>query len=452
MQFSLRDPVYVACLLAWVLLLISPQSSIAQEVEAIDCEGEWADSPLCKEREKAIETRARVEALLEELPIVANPPWDSAIYETAMADFEKGQTQYQEQFFGDAASKFEGVVTALLGIKEEFETASSRLFADAFAFLDNEDYAYALSHFEQLATWVPQSNEVADGLHRAETGTQLATLVDRIDELVEGGSIDEADLELSKFPEGYWTKRIADAKGRITQHRHTQSFNSMMSEGLSNLDGGRWLQAKQHFAKALSLSPDSIAAKEALADAESRLAHHNFQLLTEELATLRTLERWESMLPIIVKMNQMDPEDHGSADTGAEIESLLNMDKRLAEALDGVSNTMNKQTRDGIRELLDESSEHIEHARIAEKRTALAKEFERFTTPVSVTLVSDRKTQVSIRPGRKLGTFSKKVISVYPGSYELIGIRKGFREARQSISIEPGSKPIEIRVVCDVRF
>ncbi len=452
MKFSRRIPAFAACLIATALIFVVPQSSTTQEVEAIDCEGEWADSELCIQREKAIELRGRIDALLEELPDVAAPPWDESVYEAAMVEFEEGQNHYQEQFFGDAAAKFESVVTELLDIKNQFETASSEKFDAAFELLEKENYVDALNHFEQLVGWLPQSKEVLSGLQRAETATQLATVVERIDGLIDGQLLDEADAELEQFPEQYWTSRIASAKNRITKYRQTQSFNTLMSQGMSRLDEGRWKEAKQFFADAVELVPDSTVALEALADAETRLAHHNFNLLSVELETLKADERWEPMLPILDALSQLDPENQELTATRAEIQALLDVDTKLANSLDSLSNAMDKQERERVRKLLEESDEHVEHSRIAEKRTDLAKELERYTTPVSVTLISDQRTRVTIRPGRKLGRFSKKVISVYPGSYELVGIRRGFRETRQKISIAPDSEPIEVHVICDVRF
>ncbi|MCY4143548.1 MAG: hypothetical protein OXG08_07675 [Gammaproteobacteria bacterium] len=452
LELSPRLPAYAACLLALALVFVAQQSSTTQEVEDIDCEGEWADSPLCIQREKAIELRARIDALLEELPDVAAPPWDSSVYEAALAEFEEGQNQYQEQFFGDAATKFESVVTELLAIKNQFEAASSEKFDAAFELLNAENYSDALIHFEQLVTWLPQSEEVQSGLERAETGTRLATVVEQIEELIQGKLLDEAGAELEEFPEQYWTSRIAKAKNRILKNRQTQSFNTLMSQGLRAFDEGRWMEAKQFFASAVDLVPDSTAAIEALADAETRLAHHNFKLLSEELEALRANEQWEPMLPILESMSQLKPENQELTATKAHIQALLDVDTRLAKSLDNMSSAMVRQERENVRKLLEESNEHIVHARIAEKRSDLAKEFERYTTPVSVTLISDRKTQVTIRPGRKLGRFSKKEISVYPGNYELVGIRRGFRETRQKISIAPDSEPIEVRVICDVKF
>lgn len=434
-------------------LLLPTQASTAQEDdETIDCSGELANTQLCLDREKAFELRARIDALLEDLPELKDPPWDKTVYQQALATYEEGEKQYAEQYFGDAAKKFDAVVSDLLEVKEAFDEATTKKRELAFSLLVDEKYLDATDHFKQLVLWLPDSAEIDEAFQRANSGSELHERLSRIEDLINASLFDEAETELFGFPSEYWTRRIAQAKSEISNFRRTQSFNSLMSQGLEHYDHNRWTEAKKTFVSALRIAPDSVDAKELLAETESRILQQELGSLQDQIGSLEEQEKWESMLNLFDRLDQLNADDKTIPKRRGEIQSLLDLDTQLEQALSKFAKPLNKQTREDIRDLLGKTKRFARYQRIATKRETLTKEFQRFTTPIKVTVISDRKTEVTIRPGRKLGKFSKKTVSVYPGSYELVGIRKGYRESRRSLEIAPDSKSLEVRIVCDVRF
>ena len=78
--------------------------------------------------------------------------------------------------------------------------------------------------------------------------------------------------------------------------------------------------------------------------------------------------------------------------------------------------------------------------------------FTQYTTPVEVKILSDNTTTVRIRPGRELGAFHAKTVKILPGSYEVIGIRRGFKQVVKQLEVKPGSDALEIKVECRDRF
>jgi hypothetical protein len=67
-----------------------------------------------------------------------------------------------------------------------------------------------------------------------------------------------------------------------------------------------------------------------------------------------------------------------------------------------------------------------------------------------VTLISDGFTWVSISntltPYKYEGA---KIITLSPGSYEILGRRKGYRDVRKSIVVKPGMQTSKVKVICD---
>ena len=69
-------------------------------------------------------------------------------------------------------------------------------------------------------------------------------------------------------------------------------------------------------------------------------------------------------------------------------------------------------------------------------------------TPVSVTFESDGLTEVKIQRVGVLGAFARREVPLKPGSYVVMGIRRGFRDVRQTVTVAPGETPPTVVVRC----
>ena len=70
-----------------------------------------------------------------------------------------------------------------------------------------------------------------------------------------------------------------------------------------------------------------------------------------------------------------------------------------------------------------------------------------------VTLESDNKTEVMVYKVGRIGTFLTKTLELRPGAYTVTGKRRGYRDVRIQLVVEPGvipGKPVIIR--CEERI
>ena len=72
---------------------------------------------------------------------------------------------------------------------------------------------------------------------------------------------------------------------------------------------------------------------------------------------------------------------------------------------------------------------------------------QRAATPVSVALVSDNLTHVSVYKVGNLGNFTNRELTLRPGTYVAIGIRPGFRDVRLEFRVAPeiDMQPVVVR-------
>ena len=64
-------------------------------------------------------------------------------------------------------------------------------------------------------------------------------------------------------------------------------------------------------------------------------------------------------------------------------------------------------------------------------------------------LLSDERTEVSVLRVGPLGRFREKALELRPGSYVVVGTRRGYRDARRTLVVAPGRSPEPLIVRCD---
>ena len=103
------------------ILSVSGQAQDSLQ-DAMNCTGEWAGNILCKERQLAFDTRSQVEIYYTKLSRITNPPWMSGDLDAAKALYDEGMILYQDQYFGDAAKKFQPALALLDELDTGFES------------------------------------------------------------------------------------------------------------------------------------------------------------------------------------------------------------------------------------------------------------------------------------------------------------------------------------------
>lgn len=439
-----------------ILLAILPcflVSAFPASAAELSCEGAWADSPICRERQEALDGRARLEALRERLAEVRNPPWEAATLAQAEALHRQGLALYRDEYFGDAAEKFASAMAQMQAIDAQFQEFQAAKLAAGQALLEAEDFAAAAAEFQALADWLPDAAEVADGLAAARQGIRAQALAEEANRLIDQGDVQAAASKLAELPPDAPGAAAAKVRARIVALGVQARFQRQMSEGFDQLDQGSWAEAERSFAAALALSPSSQAAQEALADARNRQANAALDRFAEQLQDLLEAENWEAAQALLESMPPDGPERARTADALARVTRLAQTEQRIDSYLAQPAQMSGKAAREAVRALLAATRDSsAQGARIAAKRTELERQFIRWTTPTQLALRSDGRTEVRIAPGRALGKFRQRTLQVFPGRYVLRGHRSGFREVRMELDIPPGAPALSADIRCHERF
>jgi hypothetical protein len=69
--------------------------------------------------------------------------------------------------------------------------------------------------------------------------------------------------------------------------------------------------------------------------------------------------------------------------------------------------------------------------------------------PVTLHIMSDNQTQVTIYHVARLGKFNSREITLRPGLYTVTGSRPGYRDVRQVVTLTAGDSGKSITIQCE---
>lgn len=431
-----------------------PWQSIAFEdlEELLDCEGKDADSQLCIDKEEAFELKARIEVLLPILDAIEEPPWDAESYAENKTIFAEANELYDTWYFSDAKTKFQECLDTLVSLQQLYdsELVDRRTHIDAL--IESQDYETALPQIEQLLKWAPDDQQLVNMRDRSQVAIELKEVISTVQAHIEQDEFEQAAELLKDFPSGYWVDEVRVANQKIFLNEVATNYKRAMSQGYEFRDNDDLLAAKNSFDAALRFNPNSTAAQEALDDVNERLRLIQIEDLLDALEDQENIENWEGTVATIGELEKLNASSDYIDDRRKRVSLFLEVEARLAASTNIDIADFDKNKRQHIQELLEETQQYIQSDRIRTVYEEVATLFDTYTTPVKVTLRSDRRTTVRITPGKSLGRFKKKVVKVLPGSYEISGTRKGFHQVVQNLVVKPNSETIEVEIVCSARF
>jgi tetratricopeptide (TPR) repeat protein len=224
----------------------------------------------------------------------------------------------------------------------------------------------------------------------------------------------------------------------------------LVTRGLSALTAGRLDAAIRDFQAALRLRPGDVEARRALAQAREEQLVVAVRRHRETARGDEAAERWGAAV--------------------AAWEAALKLDANLAEASEGLERARGRQLLDEhLGELLGDATRLYDRdalaraqktlvavrgitpkgQKLARQEAELARRVEIAATPLPVFLESDGLTEVTIQREKRLGTLQTSEVRLRPGIYVVVGARKGYRDVRRTVHVEPGAPPPRVVVKCE---
>ena len=259
--------------------------------------------------------------------------------------------------------------------------------------------------------------------------------------------------EPSPLPASTHTPRPAPAPPRHTPQRQPSAaeheYIEAMSSGLAALENRQWYAAQDAFARASRLRPDAPEVADGLARARAGQRRESVDNNLRRARDLEQNEAWREAEKMYSAVLTIDPESAPALDGRKRTKTRADLDEKLEFHLANAGRLSTATVFDDAASALEEALETVPSGPRLERQIArLDAVMKRASTPVAVVLESDASTEVMVYRVGRLGTFTRRELSLKPGTYTVVGSRSGYRDVRLQLIVTPGTRPKTLVVRC----
>jgi tetratricopeptide (TPR) repeat protein len=407
-------------------------------------------------RDQRVQDRASTEDVLGELLAKmdtlegrAVQRWGGVRYARAQAVYAEGDEAYLARDYATASGKYRQAIEIVEPLLDEVNKVFEATYRDARAALESADPVEAVRLFDLAAAISPGHRGAQEGLARARNLDTVLTLMDQ-------GLAYEKEFELQAARQSFenaieldpaWEPAqtaLERVRGTITQ----MDFDQRMTEGLSALAEGDYLAARAAFRMAEKLKPGSPEPTDGLLQVDQGIRLSEIGSLELRAQEQEQSEKWSEATATYERILELDSDLAFAKDGIArtrQMEALHEMLDRFIAEPDSLSRQSNMQSATKL--LLDITRMDNIGPRLADRRDELSRLLKRAATPLTVTLVSDNQTDVSIYKVGKLGSFDEHQLQLRPGTYVAVGVRPGYRDVRLEFRVAPelDMQPVVVR-------
>jgi tetratricopeptide (TPR) repeat protein len=407
-------------------------------------------------RDQRVQDRGATEEVLGELLAKmdtlegrAVQRWGGLRFTRAQAVYAEGDAAYLARDYATASDKYREAIEIVEPLLDEVDRVFDATLTEASQALENGDAVEAVRLFDLAVAITPGHSGAQAGLVRARNLDTVLSLTDQ-------GLAYEKDLELEAARQSFERAVALDSQwepaqiglDRVLETINQMEFDQRMSEGLMALAEADYLGARAAFRMAQKLKPGSPEPADGLLQVDQGIRLDNIAALEQRAAAEEQREEWQA--------------------ASATYESILELDDNLAFAKEGLNRTRQRETLHSTLEKLITSPDSLSRPatmqsatnlllditrmdnigpRLADQRDELSRLLKRAATPLTVRLVSDSVTDVSIYKVGKLGSFDTHDLSLRPGTYVAVGVRPGYRDVRLEFRVAPeiDMQPIVVR-------
>lgn len=228
-----------------------------------------------------------------------------------------------------------------------------------------------------------------------------------------------------------------------------REYVEAMSMGLAALENRQWLAAQDAFARASRLQPDAPEVADGLARARAGQRRESVADSLHRAREFEQNEAWRNAEKMYSSVLAIDPESAPALDGRTRTQTRANLDEKFEFHLANPGRLSTESVFDDATSCLEEALETVPSGPRLEGQIARLEALLKIASkPVAVVLESDASTEVLVYRVGRLGTFTRRELSLKPGIYTVVGSRSGYRDVRLQLVVVPGSRPETLIVRC----
>jgi tetratricopeptide (TPR) repeat protein len=417
---------------------------------------EPAERPLTRQefealREKAQDLLAELLEQRNELEARSVASWGGEDWAAYRAAGRLADDAYLDDDMREAVAQYESALQQGEFLFQRSQEIMTRALDAGEAAIAAGNPGIALTQFDLVLTVDPDHTRALRGKERAAALPDVLDAMRRGDAFRQEGNLDEA---AAAYREALSIDRnwepASTALNAVTANLAEARFDNLLAEAYRSLDEGRFDASIERFDAALAIRPDSEAAQDGLTQAEERRVLNSIVMAEVRGAAFERRELWDQAIDRYREALEVDPtlsfaiegieRAQYRADLAAKLDALIESPRLLLD---------DTVIQDAKQLLAEAKSIEEPGPGLVAQTDRLAELIDVATTPISVTLVSDNATQVTVYRVGELGMFEQRELRLRPGQYTAIGARRGYRDVRRTFTVLPGRDDTPIPVVCE---
>jgi tetratricopeptide (TPR) repeat protein len=349
-----------------------------------------------------------------------------------------------------AVEHYRQALAGLATLEAEAEERLSGALDSGAAALDAQDATEAIRQYE-IALAIDSGN--AD----ATIGLERARGLDRARSLMSVGARHETDGDLEAARAAYaeaagaapdWEPAV-QALDRVQTGLAETEYERRIAGTVSALAKNDLTTARQQVEAALALRPASSEARDLRRRVDQRALTVAIAQGRRRAEAFEAKEEWRSAAEQYQKVLELDKALAFAQEGFDRSDRLASISEKFDAWIARPELLYDARVSAEARELLDLAREIESPGPRMRTRIEEVSSLQRIaSTPVRVTFESDGLTEVKIQRVGALGAFERREVPLKPGTYVITGIRRGFRDVRRSLTVEPGGPPQSVVVRC----
>lgn len=376
--------------------------------------------------------------------------WAPDRHKEAQNKAQQGDTFSRAENHADAISSYRAGIEILDQLSVSIEQVKADALQSGQNAITNAAAETAQKAFEIALAIEPTNGAAQEGLGRAQVLDEVLSLVESATSHEDNADLETALLvfKQARALDPRWTAATngyARVKGKISK----RDFNHAMSLGFAALEQEQFNKARDAFKQAQSILPNSSEPADALHQIDlsirlKQIAGHRGKALA-----LQDKEQWQQAAAEYAAVLQLDPSllFASQGETFAEQRAQLN-----GQLNSYISNPVLLNDNDNYESarLLLTQAETIPQPgpRLNQQLAGLANLIKLARMPLQVELRSDKLTDVTVYRVGQFGRLESTQLTLYPGTYRVVGKRRGYQDVQQEFTLVAGQSAPAIFISC----
>ncbi len=399
-------------------------------------------------KEKSIEIADQILRLQIKLEDLKVELWAKKVYDSLAEDALLGDEAFRSKEYQEALRIFKATQESL----EALYASTRRILQEKVNIgnraLEEGDAELAVTNF-RIATALDWENDLLKTqLKRAENLKSVQAIVDSA-RLAERENKLEAALKYYEEAAGkdpLW-QPASEGVLRIQEGLRQREFENIMSEAFSELLRKNYGAARLAFEAATRIFPKSSEPEDGLLQVELAEKRDEINMLKLKAEQNVREEIWEEAISQFERVLRLDNSLVFALNGLDAAKKRLALRNRLQYFLDDPTVMKDDdQLKEAKKTVMDASILAASSPATADQMGSLSRLISLARIPIKVIISSDGNTEIFVYQVKRLGKVRSEELELYPGTYTIVGKRRGYRDVRQTLTLLANApiKPINI--------